>query len=393
MNPVMGSSAERAGWEPIILAGVGVGLLVVTAGELLFRAAGDSTLTGAVLVGVASNVPVQCGLVFGAHRLRQSTVAPQYHGRILRWSFAGAGLFGVLIGMFAPLIFETWLDQVATVRWAVSIGAGSGFVAGYVTARLTEQRVAAERASIRAEEARERQELLEYLNALLRHEILNATSAVHGRAAMLESEYDDPESKGQLETIKRQSESMADIVTDVQVLLQASQGIDTAQQMDVTPIIEAELRRLDDRQEEIATHADLPEAAVVEANDLLPRVFENLIRNAVEHNDSTPIRVTVTAEKRADDVTVSVTDNGPGIPENVRADIFTPNVRRLDDENRLGTVIVGRLVEEYDGQIEVTETGSDGTTVTVTLPLASATVPETTGAERQPQSKSASPRS
>jgi len=389
----MESSDEYAWREPLILASMGIALLVVTAGELLYRATGDLQLSGPILIGVASNVPIQVGLLFGAYHLRHAAVEPQYHGRILRWSLAGAVLFGVLIGMFAPLIFDTWLGQVATVRWAVSIGLGSGCVAGYVTARITEQRVAAERASIRAEEARERQELLEYLNALLRHEILNATSAIHGWTTILESEFDDPESRSRLETIKRQSESMSDIVTDVQVLLQASQGIDTAQQMDVTPIIEAELRRLDDRQEEIATESDLPDAAVVEANELLPRVFENLIRNAVEHNDSTPIRVTVTAEKRADEVTVSVTDNGPGIPQDVRADIFTPNVRRLDDENRLGTVIVGRLVEEYDGRIEVTETGSDGTTVTVTLPLASAAVPETTGAERQPQSTSASPRS
>ncbi|MEF8851843.1 MAG: HAMP domain-containing sensor histidine kinase [Haloarculaceae archaeon] len=282
-------------------------------------------------------------------------------------------LIGVSVGLFAPVLYNHWYDQVATVRWALTIGIGGGFYAGYHNSRVTAQRVAAERAEVRAEEAAQRQELLEYLNALLRHEVLNAVNVIQGRALLLRRDLsDDPETEAHLETIERQSSEMSDIVDDVRTLLRANRQELEFSRIEITEMVRDSLLKFEDRYEGLETTVRMSDEAFVEASDLLPRVFDNLFRNAIEHNDSSPVRVTVMSVKTDNKVMIEIGDNGPGIPESLREGLFAPAIGQSDNQARLGTVIVGRLVEQHDGEIRILETGPDGTTIEVTLPLASA---------------------
>jgi signal transduction histidine kinase len=66
-------------------------------------------------------------------------------------------------------------------------------------------------------------------------------------------------------------------------------------------------------------------------------------------------------------VTVQVADNGPGIPDHDRAALFTPDLER---QHRFGLYLVKTLVNYYDGEVEVAETGPTGTVMRVELPRA-----------------------
>lgn len=100
------------------------------------------------------------------------------------------------------------------------------------------------------------------------------------------------------------------------------------------------------------------------ADDLLPRVFGNLLSNAVEHNDDAVPRISVTVTEWVDEVTVRIADDGPGIPASERETLFERSERA---DHGLGLYIVGELVERYGGRVELVETGPDGTTFDVTL--------------------------
>jgi len=59
----------------------------------------------------------------------------------------------------------------------------------------------------------------------------------------------------------------------------------------------------------------IPDHVYVRADDdLLARIFANLLSNAIEHNDAATPRVEVTVEPGPETVRFEIADNGPGIP-------------------------------------------------------------------------------
>jgi signal transduction histidine kinase len=67
---------------------------------------------------------------------------------------------------------------------------------------------------------------------------------------------------------------------------------------------------------------------------------------------------------------LTVTDNGPGIPENLRARLFEPFVTGRVGGTGLGLAIVQRAVEAHRGLVLVDSAAGRGTTFTVYLPAA-----------------------
>jgi signal transduction histidine kinase len=113
---------------------------------------------------------------------------------------------------------------------------------------------------------------------------------------------------------------------------------------------------------------------------MLQSVFRNLISNAVQHNDAETPRVEVDATERGDTVAVSVVDNGPGVPESQREDIFGKGNKGLDSTGTgLGLFLVRTLVESFGGSVRVEDSESAaastiedvGAVFVVELPVAS----------------------
>ena len=114
--------------------------------------------------------------------------------------------------------------------------------------------------------------------------------------------------------------------------------------------------------------------------DLLHRVVSNLVLNAVQAA-GTGARVTVRTGRPAshelprgagieNPVALAVSDNGPGIPENLRARLFDPFVTGRVGGTGLGLAIVQRAVEAHRGLVLVDSTEGKGTTFTVYFPAA-----------------------
>jgi signal transduction histidine kinase len=103
--------------------------------------------------------------------------------------------------------------------------------------------------------------------------------------------------------------------------------------------------------------------------DLLYRVFANLGRNAFEAGAT---KVTVRARTSGSDLTIDVSDNGPGVPHEIADEIFRPFITggRAGGAG-LGLAIARDLVRAHGGDIAVAETSANGTTFRFTLPLSS----------------------
>jgi signal transduction histidine kinase len=109
--------------------------------------------------------------------------------------------------------------------------------------------------------------------------------------------------------------------------------------------------------------------------ELLVQLFSNLIENAIVHTpEGTRIELILQADKNA--ATVSVRDNGPGVPQEEHARLFQPLYRREASRSRpgygLGLALVSAIAELHEAKIRIEPLDHGGFWVSVALPMASA---------------------
>lgn len=106
--------------------------------------------------------------------------------------------------------------------------------------------------------------------------------------------------------------------------------------------------------------------------DRIAQVISNLLGNAVQYGDGTPVSLVVTGA--ADEVVLAVHNDGPPIPVDARRDIFEPLVRGTSAHGAesgnigLGLFIARAIVRSHDGEIELESSETQGTTFTVRIP-------------------------
>lgn len=105
------------------------------------------------------------------------------------------------------------------------------------------------------------------------------------------------------------------------------------------------------------------------AEDELRRVFVNLVKNAREAITGRG-RIILSSGLNEDEksVFIHVADNGSGIPEESKDQIFVPNFSTKSSGTGLGLAITKKIIGEHDGSISFTSELGEGTTFTVRLP-------------------------
>jgi signal transduction histidine kinase len=116
--------------------------------------------------------------------------------------------------------------------------------------------------------------------------------------------------------------------------------------------------------------------------DQIFRVLGNLVRNALEalREASPPPKspaIDITARQEGPEAIIRVSDNGPGIPPNVRPNLFKAfQTSAKSDGNGLGLVISAELVRAHGGDIGLEDTAS-GAAFIIRLPIPEREAPRT----------------
>ncbi|WP_248896737.1 PAS domain-containing protein [Haloplanus halobius] len=219
------------------------------------------------------------------------------------------------------------------------------------------------------QELEHERERLELLIRLIRHNFLNSLNVVDARLNLIEGRV-DYEVSDHLDTAQRRTGEMIDLVETIRNLTDATIDSD---QHELEPVRVD--RVLVDETESVAatypgaafTVGDLPPVSVA-ADSLLGEAFGNVLHNAVQHNDKETPQVTVDATATDETVTVSVADNGPGIPADLKESIFEKGIQGFQNPGTgFGLHIVREIVDTYGGEVAALDDDPEGTIFRITL--------------------------
>ena len=225
--------------------------------------------------------------------------------------------------------------------------AGS-LVSAFEQIEQTEQRRARER------ELTVQNQRLEEFASIVSHDLRNPLNVAGGRVELAQE-------TGELEhldAVERAHERMNDLIDDLLTLARQGEVVSEIAPVSLDTIA-------DDCWEHVATGDATLEVessrAILADRSRLHQLFENLMRNAVEHAGDD---VSVSVGELADGFYVE--DDGHGIPADAREDVFEVGYSTSDRGTGFGLRIVQQIVDAHDWEITVREGAAGGARFEIT---------------------------
>lgn len=232
-----------------------------------------------------------------------------------------------------------------------------------------------------------REQRLEVLNRVLRHNLRNDMSVITGRMQFVQDALTDEELAEHLGSAREIAEELSDLGGKAK---QIEELMETEQDRAVV----IGLQTLLDRVVEAAT-AEWPDARIetevgrnvsIEIHaDRLEYVLWVLVENALEHAGRDDQRVQIAATSTTDDavypLTIEVRDRGPGIPKHEVSVLEKGQETDLEHGSGLGLWSANWLVQTLGGELAFDSRDGGGTTVSVRLPAEPLAKGETDGTD------------
>src|SRR5204862_205581 len=210
------------------------------------------------------------------------------------------------------------------------------------------------------------------------HELRTPLTVARGELALLAEELDRPALRRSVAVATGELDRMARLVEDLLLLARLDEGMAlVCEPVEVELVMrEALLRALTAGRRPASVDAEAGLCALADGERLL-QVLTNILRNAVEHSDA-DATLALRARGEGDDIAISVSDTGPGIPADELGRVFDRMFRGGGARHSapagagLGLAIAASLTDAMAGRIEVDSRLGEGTTFTVRLPAAAA---------------------
>jgi signal transduction histidine kinase len=201
----------------------------------------------------------------------------------------------------------------------------------------------------------ERDRQLQMMLSGIAHEVRNPLGGMALFAGLLKEELGDhPAGLKHLEKISTELDYLARVVNDF---------LDFARERPL------ELEELDPRAEfEQVEHLSASELQQAQWDrERMRRALLNLVRNAIQASQPGGA-VAIGLEKDGQDLLLSVSDDGCGIPDGKHRQVFEPFYTSRQQGTGLGLALVKKIVEAHGGSISFATQAEKGTTFTLRLP-------------------------
>jgi PAS domain S-box-containing protein len=233
---------------------------------------------------------------------------------------------------------EVWVDKTR-------IGGEEQFIAlsRDVTARVQ-----------REKELRRKNDRLDEFAGIVAHDLRNPLSIAQGRMTIAAAQVEGGGGvSDDLRVAQKALGRMEDIISDTLVLARRGDAVESPEPIPVAEIVGRCWNMVETGDASLV----VVDKCTIEGDpDRLRHVFENLLRNAVEHGGA---GVTVRVG-RAGEATLYVVDDGPGIPSERRENGFEPGRTSREEGTGFGLAIVERIAEAHDWEVTLTEAAGGG---------------------------------
>ena len=173
---------------------------------------------------------------------------------------------------------------------------------------------------------------------------------------------------------KEISKKLSDDVGEMEKMLNeylqfaSSRSAETTETFDLSELLETTIMKYEKK--EITT--DISKEVFLDGRkNLMQRCFSNLIDNAIKYSAN----VYISLRKLNNNILITIDDDGPGIPENERENVFKPFYKidksRGDSKSSvgLGLSIASDIVKSHGGNIKLETSPTNGLRIKVILPF------------------------
>ncbi|WP_424014365.1 ATP-binding protein [Halorubrum xinjiangense] len=200
----------------------------------------------------------------------------------------------------------------------------------------------------REEELRENNERLEEFASIVSHDLRNPLNVAQGRLDLAREEHDSEH----LDAVADAHERMATLIDDLLTLARDGEGTEETERVPLREFAETCWAGVETGSASLRVETD---RAISADRSRLRQLFENLLRNSVEHADED---VTVTVGDL--DGGFYVADDGPGIPPDDRERVFETGYSTSDGGTGFGLEIVATVAEAHGWDVRVTDAADGG---------------------------------
>lgn len=356
-------------------------------------AADDIALAGQKAVGRAFTTECEIWLPTAQHDLRPlpgviSSLQPD--PAILRWCFEKGQIAGAGTDTLAGVPYRVIPLESGQQRYGVMVLATHDphFLITPEQQRLLEtfvlllagaqQRVALTQREQQSRVAIEREELRNSLLSALSHDLRTPLTVLFAQVEMLTLELGQQadEVTEQLGELREQALGMIRLVSNIldMARIEAEGFRLTADWLSLEEIIQSASASIERLYPEVQITYLCPEQVVLIRGDgpLLERVFVNLFENAIKYGRGREAPISVMIQPDAPQVTVSICDQGPGLPTEEAVTLFTKFSRGKSESTipgvGMGLAICKTITELHGGHIHAENRPQGGACFTLILP-------------------------
>ncbi|HEY9810366.1 MAG TPA: ATP-binding protein [Halomicronema sp.] len=210
----------------------------------------------------------------------------------------------------------------------------------------------------------------EMVNTLI-HDFKSPFTGIQLASSMLKEQHLDEDTQEWCELIQAQITQMLSMADEV---LEFSRGKSTLHK-NPTKLLDLleqfhKLNRTYFQHTKVAFIYDCPDITLNIDQTKIMRVLQNLVSNAVEAFNNRGGQIEIIIRPINNRVQIKISDNGPGIPQQIQNRLFDPFVTYgKSGGTGLGTAISKSIINAHDGQISFQSTTGVGTTFYIYLPL------------------------
>lgn len=206
------------------------------------------------------------------------------------------------------------------------------------------------------------------LNRVLRHNLRNKLTSILGYVELLEDRF-PAETHHLFKQIEESADELLNLAEKTRRFKRVVEYDFTLGRVPLSPVLEDVCNTYRSRYPDATITTDSVDVSIPLHELELELVLAELVENAVKHSNQDRPHVSVSVDRQRDErVSITVADDGPGLPEAEREVLREGRETDLLHSSGMGLWIVNWIVMKRSGDITIASNSPHGTIITVTLP-------------------------